>query len=279
MKFQRYAIHFLAPFFIGLWLIWIVEHASNPPTMDLVRKLPHCTTPPTIQIGYQEDTSTVYRQNQGFILLGNAWLEMDVCTTGKLIITAHGETAGTELPRLDISLNSTLLWTEGFKSAHSVTINVSKPGIIRLSYLNDYSKAVLRLLTFERINFVAPTCHLFDVKLHSSASGHWSPESQTLWVANGDPVILAPCASGELSFRFLGQAVNGILPRFTLVENGHTILSATGSPAKQFVRLHLNGDPIQVRLINPYARQVEDRNLIVDSITFVADPPEKPALQ
>jgi len=200
-----------------------------------------------------------------------SWLETEVCTSGTLTLRAEGELAGDELPRLDVALDSVVLAREGFSGARTIRIRVPGPGRLTLGYFNDYYLSEARRASLEGLRFVGASCQAFEVDLPRATGGYWSPHNKTASLVFGVPMVLTPCAPGELTFRATGQDARGQFPILEFRSQAKLLLTLQTRGTPQKVSLKVGASSISIRLTNPYTRELADRNLVVEHLSFEPD--------
>lgn len=236
-----------------------------------------CAQPPQFRVGYQREGNGILPLEGGFSFQGVSWLEADLCTPGTLTLSADGEVAAGEAPRLQIALNSRVLANESFGSRRTVQLRVPEAGRLTLAYFNDYYRSDARVATLENFRMTGRGCRTVEaVNVPPETGGAWAASTQTATLVFGVPMTLVPCAPGELAVRVLGRAGNDVFPRLSFEQGGRTLLELETRETRQAVRLKVTSGPVTITLTNPYFKQLADRNLNVRRLDFRPDPPSPP---
>lgn len=236
-----------------------------------------CTQPPRYRVGYRLEPNGLRPLAGGFSFQGLSWVETDLCTPGTLTLTADGDVAGGEAPILDIALNSRVLAREAFDQQRTVKLRVPEAGHLTLGYFNDYYRSDARVATLENFRMTGATCRtLRSVNVPPETGGGWSPGTATATLVTAVPMTVIPCGPGELTLRLLGRAGGDIFPVLRFQQAGHTLLQSQTRETRQIVHLKVTAEPLTITLINPYFKQLADRNLHVTRLDFRPETPSSP---
>ena len=232
-----------------------------------------CNKNPVFKIGYTKEKNGIISKNQGFTFSGNGWIYMYPCKSGKLTITASGESALKQPPILSISLNSENLLSEEFSNKKTLTINIPSGGNLRLGYFNDYYEADVRVAFLRSISLLNSKCGgRYNVSVPEGNGGDWKPDVQTITIVKSSSIFLTPCGKGDLFFETEG--IKG-KKEFAIIEirQSSSLLKQIklSSSLKSFF-LKISDKPIEITLTNPYGKTLADRNLFLDSVVFASSP-------
>lgn len=208
-------------------------------------------------------------KNGQISFLSNGFVSTTLCQSGNLTITAKGQLGGDELPKLIIQSGDQILSSPTFSDRKTVNVHLSQPGRLTLGYFNDYYRAELRLLTLSGFKLESTSCQTITFDVPAMTGGGYQAYSNTATLIYQFPMTLVPCAAGKLTFTATGQSAGGHYPAFELSQNQQVIQTFTSSSARQKVQVELDASPLSIKVTNPYAKQVADRNLLVYSVKFV----------
>ncbi|GGK25229.1 hypothetical protein GCM10008955_18620 [Deinococcus malanensis] len=230
-----------------------------------------CTTRARFDLGFPTTTPPQPLPDQAYSFMGNAWLTTDVCTPGTLRLTAEGQEAGGEAPRLEVALNSRVIWEGEFTQRREVSIPVPSAGHLTLGYFNDYYRSEYRSALLQELKFEAPVCRTFQVSVPEDAGGVWDPGSRSVGWLFAPPITLKPCGAGTLSLRASGQAGGEAFATLAFTQGGHELLRARLGGQPRNLTLDVGATPVQVRIVNPYFKELGDRNLYLRTLKFVPE--------
>lgn len=240
------------------------------PTQQLTFAAAACSEPPTFKLGHNPGGVNASQQGAGFKLSSEAWVETNLCSAGTLNISASGELGGDELPQLTVYLNAELLAVLPFNQQQTIPVKVPRPGRIILGFFNDYYLADVRVASLDQIKLDTPGCKDFDVEVPPESAGNWYPQPHIATLVRDPPMILKPCAAGELSMRLRGREGNGAFPNLVFRQGGRTIKTAKTGEDWQPVSLKITSAPLTVSVSNPYGKTLANRNLKVENLSFSA---------
>ena len=252
-------------------LVWRDHLPVKANTMTLSNTNLTCSTPPHFQSGYKQDEASLLSVGQGFKFQGVSWLEIDLCSSGILQLTAAGEIANGQAPILQIALNSEVLSVQKFTQRRTVNLHIPVKGRLTLGYFNDYYLADVRVATLENLSLSGSSCKTINVLVPKETGGQWIPENQTATLVSNTPITVIPCAAGTLSLQVVGRAGLGEFPVLNFKQNKIDRLEVRTSKNFQRIQLEINGSPLTVTLMNPYGKTLADRNLNLYSVSFTPD--------
>ncbi|GAA4018248.1 hypothetical protein GCM10022631_33980 [Deinococcus rubellus] len=229
----------------------------------------HCTEPPKFEVGYQGGENYLVVQNDTYRFQSTSWLQADLCLAGTLEMTAHGELAGDESPRLVAALDGQVLDTQPFTQERTWKLNVPASGRLILGYFNDYYLADVRVATLSRFRVSGPACQAvpqIDVPL--ATGGKWYPAANVATLVRGPALTAVPCGPGQLTFTLVGREGNHAFPQLSIVQAGKVLAQPVSQAQPQMVSLKVGASPITMTLTNPYGKTLADRNLIVTRLVF-----------
>ncbi|MFB9995352.1 hypothetical protein ACFFLM_25760 [Deinococcus oregonensis] len=263
-----------------LLLTGVVTWQSQQPFSNTVLKAVEpesgCTQPPSFRTGYQREGNGVSAIGTGFNFQGLAWIEASTCSPGTLSITAEGEIAANEAPELQVGLGSDLLLQQSFKEPQTVKLRVPRSGRLILGYFNDYYRSDARVATLESLEFLGLGCNTFKVQVPKATGGEWNVAARTASLVSSVPMTIFPCNAGVLSLQVMGQAGKNIFPQIAFRQDNKILNTIQTSGRRQDVTLRVDDHPVNIMLINPYFKQLADRNLNVRSVVFTPDAPNSP---
>ena len=259
--------------------VGLVTSQARPPahTIQLLleEKQLNCKEPPTFRTGYQREEGGIRPIGAGFSFQGVSWLEADLCTPGTLVMTAEGESADGQDPILQIALNSEVLSTQTFGPRRSVNVQVPNRGKLTLGYFNDYYRSDARIATLEAIQYSDLSCGNLKINVPKETGGQWIPEAKTASLVFSVPMTITPCSDGQLSLKVVGRAGAGEFPLIEFRQNKKILAKITTGINRQAVLLNVLAMPITITLVNPYFKQIADRNLNLLRVQFIPEAARK----
>lgn len=229
-----------------------------------------CQRAPKFRLGYKRESNGVEPfSTGGWSFQGQAYMQTDICTPGTLRITADGEAAVGILPELQISLNSVPLKTLKVGRSQDFSVVIPEAGHLTLGYFNDYFKADVRIANFNRV--VAEGCSIPPrLELLGDSGGTVDNALGQATLYSNRMIRISACPTGTIGFRLTGQAGNGTFPTVSFSSGGKEIAVLQATMSEQRIFMPVKGS-IEVRLINPYAKLIGDRNLNIRKVEFVSD--------
>lgn len=256
-------------FLLLFWVIWEVQKPMDPLLLIPASPALECHTPPTFRIAYQQDRGGVFPQLEGFQFSGLGWIQADVCRRSLLVIKAEGQTADGQAPILRVLLDSQLLAEENISQQKIIRVNIPKPGRVTVAYVNDYYASEARIAFLEQFNFLGEQCRQLAIEVPQSTGGQWSPQANAASLIFNVPMSLTPCSAGELTFRAFGRSINNFYPLLKIEQKGLISKEIHLSEEPQTVRLNTSSSKITIKLMNPYFKEIGDRNLSIKTLYFL----------
>ena len=255
-----------------------VTAGVKPPSSPGLRTPPPeaCETPPKFRPVFQEYPGPAgFRQTQDqFFLLSRSAIAANLCSGGQLKLQLEGQVALGEAPVLQVVENSTLLQRTPVTGLSTVNVNVPKAGRIYLAYLNDYYQSEARVVWLEDLQLRGAGCSKLDVQVPGASGGLYQPAARAVYFLTAVPVTLRGCTSGTVSFKLRGQAAQGEFPVLKVSAAGLPDRLMRTQQEREYIELPLHAETLQLSVVNPYFKEVADRNLIIHSIRF--EPSSRP---
>lgn len=266
------ALGALVPLGVGGLLTWQAQ------TLPLSRPLVApdtrpgtCAAPPLFEVAFPRDGASVSRRGavQSHVFMGNGWLTAEACRRGTLRVVGDGRVTGGAAPRLEVALNSRVIWSGEFSRRREVQIPVPAAGHLTLGYFNDFYRSEYREALLSRLSFQSASCARVAVEVPPEAGGGWNSATQSgAWIF-GTPVVMTPCGAGELRLRLVGRRAGGASPAVRFRQAGQTLRDVQLSGQPQDVTLQLSDAPLEVQILNPYFKELGDRNLALPELEFI----------
>ena len=220
-------------------------------------------------MGYMREPNGVESfSDGGWSFQGQAYMQTDVCGPGLLKILADGESALNVFPELQIDLDSVPLATIKVGRTKQYTVTIPRAGHLTLGYFNDYYKADVRVAIIRRVTVsncsVPPKLVLLGT---SGGTVDTTMSLATLYSSNRIRII--PCASGNIELRLSGRSGGAAFPIIRFLSTNKEVARFQTTELEQKITLAAIG-PLDVELLNPYAKLVGDRNLNLRKINFVS---------
>lgn len=226
-----------------------------------------CSLPPRFRVAYVREPGGLIVSDKTYRFMGVSWLEADICAPGTLTFTASGQVAGGAAPELRVALDSVPLFHARFSEARPIKLVIARPGRLTLSYLNDYYRSDARVATLAGFQLDASGCH--TVQVTDSVNGQYNTLDHTASLSSADPLRVRPCARGILSLRIFGRAGNRQYPQLQVRQDEHVLAIFQTSDHWQLVRQRIDASPLTITLMNPYFKELGDRNLILEQLHFI----------
>lgn len=243
----------------------------NGPVISPDVRLRGCTLPPTFKVAFPVGAPPVRSLATGaqsYTLMVNGWLTADICQAGTLRVVGEGEVAGGAAPQLRVALNSKVIWIGAFTDRREVNIPVPGAGHLTLGYFNDFYSSDYRSAFLEQVSLNSSDCGTFDVHVPSDAGGSWNPAARSVGWLFAAPITLKPCAAGTLHLRASGREGGGKFATLEFRQAGKVLREVQLSVTPQALTLSIGGAPLEIRILNPYFKELGDRNLSLREIEF-----------
>lgn len=258
-------------------VVIVAQRPPEVPGLNIHRAPRKCTVPPNYRVGYEREANGVsVAANGGFTFQGVAWLQADICTPGTLTIVADGRVGGGEAPELNVAVDSNTLSAEQFSERRTIQIRVPQAGQLSLAYLNDFYRSDARVGTLENIRFSGRHCRTFTATVPPKTGGGWYPIGNVATLVSDVPMTLTPCSAGTFRIRVVGRAGNQVFPTLVFSQNGVLLRRVQTQTNRQDIALTVGVEPVTVTLINPFFRELDDRNLYIRRLSFSPDPATAP---
>ena len=143
---------------------------------------------------------------------------------------------------------------------------IPEAGHLTLGYFNDYFKADVRIATLKRV--VASGCSSPPkLELLGTSGGTVDSALSQATLYSNRIIRISACSTGRVGFRMTGQAGGGSLPIMSFLSTGKEIARIQTTPTEQKILMPVNGS-VEMKLLNPYAKLVGDRNLNIRKVQF-----------
>lgn len=265
----------LLPFAVSALVTWQADQLPlRSPVIAPDSKPADCKVPLKFKVAFQTYKGPVpglipiSESVQSNTFMENSWLTADTCQAGTLRVVGYGQVAGGAAPQLQVALNSEVIWTGAFAAAREVAIPVPTAGHLTLGYFNDFYSSDYRGVTFDQMRLNSPSCQGFDVQMPPDAGGWWNPETRSGGWIFKPPVTVKPCGTGQLQLKVTGRKGGGAFAILAFKQGGRNIQQVQTSEHPQELRLDLSGEPLEIRILNPYYKELGDRNLSLREIEF-----------
>ena len=234
-----------------------------------VKETVACQDSPVFSTLYEKEPGGVARTAGGFRLASDAIIETVVCQPGQLRLQVRGEEGGGAWPILEVSVNSVPLLKTAVSSSRILEIPVPEKGRLTVAFLNDYYQADVRIAVLEKVTFKGEGCGTLHAELPASDPGKWLPATEEMYVVTAQPIALNLCSAGTMSFRLSGKPADGVYPTLQFLTGGKVQEFMTTRQPRT-VNVVLDGSQTEVKLLNPYAKLIGDRNVDITGIQFKA---------
>lgn len=230
------------------------------------------TLPPTdcgplkLTPSYERDPGNAALTPRGVLFKSFAIVSAPICEPGELVLRLESQLGGPEAPRLTVGLDEASLGEWAITQPRELRIRIPKAGRLTLGYFNDYYRSEVRMVTYEQFKLDAP-CQTLGVEAPPETGGGYDAVNNRAWATAAVPITLKPCAAGSLSFRLLGTSAAGTAPRVEVTQNGESLRQLTAG-SRQLVQVPVGAGEVSLKLLNPYFKELADRNLLVRSVTF-----------
>ncbi|MEW6420696.1 MAG: hypothetical protein AB1511_03070 [Deinococcota bacterium] len=250
----------------------LARSGTAPPELKLQQTAATCQQPPAFRVAYQEGEGAVQLGGGGLTFRGVGVVEGVTCGPGVLEVTGRGDVADGAAPRLEVSLNGRVLGRFPFAGSRTLRVALPQGGQVSLGYFNDFYKADVRIAVLEEVALAAPQCEgRFEVEVGQNSAGSWFPQDAVAYLVSDPGSILTPCAAGVLSVAAWGKPGGGAYPTVEFVQRGRVLDVVQTSARRQKVEIEVSDAPLTIRIRDPYARLLGDRNLYVTGWRFRPD--------
>ncbi|WP_146202785.1 hypothetical protein [Deinococcus irradiatisoli] len=236
----------------------------SPPAIE------HCFQPPKFEVSYQGGQNYLVMRNETYRFQSTSWLQADICQAGTLNVTAYGEVAGGEAPRLVVALNDKVLGTQSFDQERTWKLSIPTAGRLILGYLNDFYLADVRVATLSHFRVAGPICEAVpQINVPAASGGRWNPTANVATLLHPPALKVIPCGPGKLTFSLLGREGNSIFPQLSIMQEGKVLSQPFSAAQPEIINLNVSAAPLSITVLNPYGKTLADRNLIVTQLSFL----------
>ena len=227
---------------------------------------------PSFRVEYQHSDQSLLAAGQGFRFQGVAWLGAQLCSPGTLRLSADGEVADGEAPRLIVTLDNQVVRSEPVGRLRTLRVRVPSAGHLRLAYLNDFYRADVRIADFQKFSLEGTTCPAPGVKVTAPGPGAvWNADTGLATLTWAGPLKLRPCGEGVLHLQLRGRSAHGTFPALRVEQAGRPEQALIATDGWSRVSLPVGAGEISIQMTNPLNQTLADRNLNLRSIEFVPD--------
>lgn len=259
-----------AVFGSSLAISWLALSNDAPAELRLQQAAAPCQRPPVFRVAYEEGEGAIELGGGQLTFRGVGVVEGLSCGPGILELTGRGDVADGAAPRLEVSLNNRVLGSFPFAGSRTVRLALPEGGRVSLGYFNDFYKADVRIAVLGEVALAAPQCGgRFDVEVGENSAGSWFPQDAVAYLVSDPGSVLTPCGSGVLSAAVWGKPGAGAYPRVEFVQQGRVVATIPTSARRKTVSVEVTGDPLTLRIQNPYAKLLGDRNLYITGWRFL----------
>ncbi len=195
-------------------------------------------------------------------------LELEYCRPGQLRINAHGDVSSNGGPPMLVVRNDEGQTETPVRAPRVLTVPVGPSGRVILSFPNDETDALYRIVTIERLA-ITGTRSCVSALVRDERVEFRNAVTGAVYDQRGQR--LEPCTAGTLFLTVSGPVVDGAGPQLRLTQAGWTLLDREVR-SRVSLRLPLNSTaPVQLSVTNFAGRQVQYRNLFLDRIQFTPE--------
>jgi hypothetical protein len=227
-----------------------------------------CSDRPVFSVEYKRESNAAKVLRTGIDFQGVSIVGAYTCSSGKISISGSGNVVDQEAPTLTVSLNNNHVADINFDKQITQTVKLNGSGHLTLSYLNDYYLSEFRALILRDFIFKGEQCRSFNVSDENKSNGIWNSSQNSATLIYSAPLILFPCSSGILELQVFGRSGAGKYPSMSAYQNNKTIGHIKSGKNGIVVKLKVDINPIQIKIDDPYAKVVKDRNMYLDRIVF-----------
>lgn len=254
---------------LSLTILFLALSRDVPGELKLQQTEIGCRQPPSFRVAYGEGEGAIELEEGRLTFRGVGVVEGLTCGPGVLEVTGRGDVADGAAPRLEVSLNGRVLGNFPFAGSRTVRLTLPEGGGVYLGYFNDFYEADVRIAVLEEMALAAPQCgDRFDVKVGENSAGSWLLQDATAYLVSDPGSVLTPCGSGVLTVAVWGKPGAKVYPTVEFVQQGRVVATVPTSARRKKVNIEVTGDPLTLRVQNPYAKLLGDRNLYVTGWRF-----------
>lgn len=254
--------------------LWLLARAPAPPAPSFApTRAATCQTPPRWQLAYQLEAGGVRLDGTTAHFGGVGIVGAQVCGPGTLTLRGRGQAADGTWPDLTVSLDHTQLRRAPVHGDDTWTVQVPAGGFLTLGYFNDFYRAEVRLATLQGFRFTAPGCPEPAVTVPAATGGQFFAPQREVSLSAAVPMTVTLCAPGTLTLQVLGQSGRGEYPVVRFEQAGQTLKNVTTRRTRQALSIPAQAGPLTIRMLNPYFRELANRDLTVDQLSYTPTPP------
>lgn len=230
-----------------------------------------CEVPLKFKVAFPDGDSSLQSTSAGVqshVFMGNSWLTADTCQSGTLRVVGEGQVVGGAAPQLQVALNSNVIWAGAFSDKREVLIRIPRAGHLTLGYFNDFYRSEYRNAMLEQLKLTAKGCDTFEMDVPAEAGGTWNAQARSVGWLFAPSLTLKPCAAGTLQFRASGRPAAGKSATLEFSQGGAVLRKVQLKEAAQPLSLAIENKPLRIRILDPYFKELGDRNLTLREIHF-----------
>jgi hypothetical protein len=199
------------------------------------------------------------------------YISSNNCGPGFLKFKVRGSVINGSGPILGVSSGSSSLLQQEYRSLRNLSLRINDSNQVSIIYLNDFYASDARIASFYNVRFSNPKCHLPDVNVVQPNIGNWNSKAAVGALVSKNPTTMYVCGSGELTMDMVGQRAQGYDPLVSITRDGKVVFfRGIGGQVK--IRLTSVSEGIfTLRLVNPYSKELANRDLVISDLTFVVD--------
>lgn len=259
---------------VTLLSLWLLARAPAPPAPPFApARVTTCQTPPRWQLTYQLEDGGVRLNGTTAHFGGVGIIGAQVCGPGTLKLRGRGQAADGAWPDLTVSLDHTQLRSAPVHGDVEWSVQIPAAGFLTLGYFNDFYRAEVRLATLKGFTFTAPDCPEPAVMVPAATGGQFFVPQREVSLSAAVPMTVTLCAPGTLTLRLLGQSGQGEYPVVRFEQDGQTLKNVTTRRTLQALSINAQAGPLTIRMLNPYFRELANRDLTVEQLTFTPKTP------
>lgn len=253
----------------GALAFWLAQAPAAPP---LTFKAAPCSEPLRWAPVYLSEPSAAQVAGDGWNFWSASAIGTQVCGPGQLEIGVRPESAEGD-PHLTVMLDGEQLGEFPVPASRTLRLQVPRAGSLSLAYLNDYYRADVRAVEIQQVRSDVLGCRrLTPDRPPTNPRNTYVPQSDLLVLLDPDPIPYTLCGPGTLQVVLRGMPGANELPLVEVVHQGRRLVKWQAPVNPTAFTVRVPAGEVTLNMINPYAQQTADRNLMVTRLRWTPQP-------
>lgn len=214
--------------------------------------------------------SSISIRDGGFKFQADSLIYRRLCGEASLKVTLPEQTVvGGSGPEIGVSIGKKTLLVKEIRRAETLNIPINEPGLLGIAFLNDYYRSEARVIEFTQVRYTNSDCRVPQVKVPQPNLGGWYETARSGTLVSAPITTFTLCGIGTLSMQLKGSAAGGQAPILRITLDGKVIREMALNETQNWSFKAMKPGKIGFQLMNPYTKELADRNLVIDNIQLI----------